>query len=152
MSKCWVAASWSAEETGSVCNIDKEQNGGLLKLCTDNFSIIKGATDAIPCLRMKWLTKAGDAHDMQPDTRLWAEVMAKGTWDDSWGWAVHGRRSFVCSWRRGCAVTSCYVLSYYTARALSPSWKWSLPTWGPVPFLVLLFVLEWFSLQMEQAE
>lgn len=34
-------------------NIDKEQNGGLFKLCTDNFSIIKGATDAIPCLQTK---------------------------------------------------------------------------------------------------
>lgn len=40
-------------ETGSVCSIDKEQNGGLFKLCTDNFSIIKGAADSIPCLQMK---------------------------------------------------------------------------------------------------
>lgn len=43
----------SVGETGSVFNIDKEQNGGLFKLCTDNFSIIKGVADTIPCLQMK---------------------------------------------------------------------------------------------------
>lgn len=60
----------SVGETGSVFNIDKEQNGGLFKLCADNFSIIKGAADTISCLQMKLLTKAGDTQDMQCDTHL----------------------------------------------------------------------------------
>lgn len=47
MNKCCVAAKQSVGETGSVCNIDKEQNGGLFKMCTDNFSIIKGAADVV---------------------------------------------------------------------------------------------------------